>query len=88
MTKENKQPEGEKQPALAEVLIQTAVGIGKEQGMKLVELIGHMEIAKMECFARNVRAAQMAQSQQAEPAEGDDTEKKMDASPVEVEDKA
>ena len=30
----------QKPPALAEVLIQTAVGIGKEQNMKLVERAG------------------------------------------------
>jgi len=78
----------QKPPALAEVLIQTAVGIGKEQGMKLVELIGHMEIAKMECFARNVRAAQAAMNQPDEPSEDADMQEPAAFSPDEVEDTA
>ena len=77
----------QKPPALAEVLIQTAVGIGKEQNMKLVELIGHMEIAKMECFARNVRAAQAAaMNQPDEPSEDADTQEPVAFSPDEAED--
>lgn len=80
-------PSEEKPAALAEILIQTAVGIGKEQNMKLVEVIGHIEIAKMECFARNVRAAQQHQNQPSEPSEGDDTQEPVAFSPDEVEDK-
>lgn len=87
MSNQSNQSE-EKPAALAEILIQTAVGIGKEQNMKLVEVIGHIEIAKMECFARNIRAAQQHQQHQpSEPSEGDDTQEPVAFSPDEVEDK-
>lgn len=82
----SKEEETVKPAALAEVLIQTAVGIGKEQNMKLVEVIGHIEIAKMECFARNVRAAHEA-AQSSEPVEDGDTQEPVASSPDEVEDK-
>tara|TARA_R100000005_G_C4835252_1_gene109548 strand:+ start:126 stop:395 length:270 start_codon:yes stop_codon:yes gene_type:complete len=85
MSEEN--TEEQKKPALAEVLIQTAVGIGKEQNMKLVEVIGHLEIAKMECFARNIRAAQIAaENQSDEPSEDADTQDPVAFSPDATED--
>lgn len=83
MTEENKET-----PLIAEVLIATASKMAQEQGVKLVELMGHMEIAKLEVFNRNVQAARQAESQSAEPAEDDDTVVKMDASPPVDEDKA
>jgi hypothetical protein len=76
-----KQPEP--QPLIAEVLIATASKMAQEQGVKLVELMGHMEIAKLEVFNRNVKAAQqVAENQPFEPAEGDDKVTKMDAAPT------
>ena len=56
--------------------------------MKLVELIGHMEVAKMEVLNRNIKAAELVASRTSEPAEGDDKVKKMDAAPDASEDKA
>lgn len=61
---------------IAEVLIATATKLATEQKIKLVELIGHMEIAKIEVFNRNILerkllSAQQAQSQPDEPAEDD-----------------
>ena len=85
MTEENKT---EKPVVIAEALIQTAIGLGQQQDMKLVELIGHMEIAKMEVFSRNIKAAEQLASQPDAPAEGDDKVVKMDAAPAVTEDKA
>ena len=82
MTDNNENP-----PLIAEVLIATASKMAQDQGVKLVELMGHMEIAKLEVFNRNVQAARLA-NQPDVPAEGDDTVVKMDASPAVAEDKA
>lgn len=79
MTTENKEA------PIAEVLIATGIKLAQSQKMKLAELIGHFQIATFEVFNRNVAAAQ---DQSSEQAEGGDTEKKMDASPVEDEGKA
>ena len=81
MTDNNENP-----PLIAEVLIATASKMAQDQGVKLVELMGHMEIAKLEVFNRNVQAARLSQSDA--PAEGDDTVVKMDASPAVDEGKA
>lgn len=80
MTKETKET---KPMVIAEALIQTAVQLGQEQNMKLVELLGHMEIAKLEVFSRNIAAAQAAA-----PAEGDDKPEQEASSPDASEDKA
>ena len=86
MTEENKT---EKPVVIAEALIETAIGLGQQQDMKLVELIGHMEIAKMEVFNRNIKAAEQIAAQQSDaPVEGDDKVVKMDAAPAVDEDKA
>lgn len=79
----------EKEPLIAEVLIATASKLAQEQGVKLVELMGHMEIAKLEVFNRNVRAAQQAaENPPAEPAEGDDKQSEEASSQDGDEDKA
>ena len=84
MTKETKNT---KPVVIAEALIQTASELGQQQDMKLVELIGHMEVAKMEVLSRNIKAAeQLAQS--AVPAEGGDTPAQEASSPGASEDKA
>lgn len=84
-----KKPESEPQPLIAEVVIATASKMAQEQGVKLVELMGHMEIAKLEVFNRNVKAAQkVAENQPFEPVVGDDKVKKVDADPTLNEDKA
>lgn len=72
----NDKEEKQKAP-LAEILIATAVKIGQENNMTLVELIGHFDIAKLEVYNRNVMAAQRAleENRRVELAEGDDTEK-------------
>ena len=82
MTDEKKET---KPVGIAEALIQTAVQLGQEQGMKLVELLGHMEIAKLEVFSRNIQAAAQAA---AAPAEGDDKPAQEASSPDASEDKA
>lgn len=79
MTTENKEA------PIAEVLIATGIKLAQSQKMKLAELIGHFQIATFEVFNRNVAAAQ---DQSSEQTEGGDTEKKVDASPVEDEGKA
>lgn len=79
----------EKEPLIAEVLIATASRLAQDQGVKLVELMGHMEIAKLEVFNRNVRAAQqVAENQPSAPAEGGDTGSEVASFPAEGEDKA
>lgn len=86
MTEENK---NEKPVVIAEALIQTASELGQQQDMKLVELIGHMEVAKMEVLNRNIKAAeQLAVAQSSVPAEGGDTPAQEDALKVEDGDKA
>lgn len=84
MTTEKKQ----KQPVIAEALIQTAINLGQEQDMKLVELIGHMEIAKLEVFNRNVRAAAELASRSSAPDASADKPEQVASSPAEGEDKA
>jgi hypothetical protein len=74
MTEEKKT---EQPVVIAEALINTAVQLGQEQGMRLVELLGHMEIAKLEVFSRNIQAAA---AQAAAPAEGDGKPEQEDAS--------
>lgn len=69
----------EEQPVvIAEALINTAVTLGQEQQMRLVELLGHMEIAKLEVFSRNIMKAAAAQA--SSPAEGGDKPEQEDAS--------
>jgi len=82
MTKENKQIEA----PLCEQLIALAVSNGIKNEMKLPELVGHMSIAYMELFTRQMAGARAVRS--SEQPEGGDTPKKMDASPDVVEDKA
>jgi len=82
MTEENKET---KPVVIAEALINTAVTLGQEQEMRLVELLGHMEIAKLEVFSRNIQAAA---AQAAVPAEGDDKPEQEASSQDASEDKA
>ena len=84
MTKETK---NQKPVVIAEALIQTASELGQQQDMKLVELIGHMEVAKMEVLSRNIKAAEQL-AQAAVPAEGGDTPAQEASSPDASEDKA
>lgn len=77
----------EKPLVIAEELIKLATALGQQQNMTLVELIGHMEIAKTEVLARNIRAAEQA-SLAASPAEDGDKESEEASSPELVEDKA
>lgn len=72
---------------IAEVLISTGIQLAQERNMSLGELVGHYEIAKIEVYTRITAGAAKA-AQPSEPAEDDDKVKKMDASPVEVGDKA
>ena len=78
-------------PVIAEVLIATGIELAKKQDVKLVELVGHFQIATMEVFNRNVAAAAQAQAQAqnqaAEPSEGGDTEEPVAFSPDASEDK-
>ena len=85
MTKET---ENQKPVVIAEALIQTASELGQQQDMKLVELIGHMEVAKMEVLTRNIKAAEQLAAQTAVPAEGGDTPAQEASSPDASEDKA
>ena len=80
MTEENKTEEN---PPIAEVLIATGMNLAREQELKLGELIGHFEIAKIEVYNRITRSAvaaqQSAESSEApaeisEQSEGDDKE--------------
>lgn len=91
MTETNK--EEEKKVVIAEALIQTATQLATSQDMKLVELIGHMEIAKQEVFNRNVKAleahaAAQAASQSNEQVADADTPGQVVAFQDEGEDKA
>lgn len=81
MTEEKKET---KPVVIAEALINTAVTLGQKQEMRLVELLGHMEIAKLEVFSRNIQAA----AQAAVPAEGDDKPEQEASSQDASEDKA
>ena len=88
MSKEKKELSKDemKNVPIAEVLISTGIQLAQEREMSLGELVGHYEIAKIEVYNRITAGAKA--SQPSEPAEGGDKVKKMDASPVEVEDKA
>jgi len=64
-----------KKVAIAEAVIDLAVKLGADQDLRLGEVIGHLEIAKMELYSRNVAMAKRAQAQVAsEPSEGGDTQ--------------
>ena len=63
-----------KKVAIAEAVIDLAVKLGAEQDLRLGEVIGHLEIAKMELYGRNLRMAQNAQNPVSEPSEGGDTQ--------------
>jgi len=76
-----------KKVAIAEAVIDLAVKLGAEQDLRLGEVIGHLEIAKMELYGRNLRMAQNAQNPVSEPSEGGDTEKQEASSPESDEDK-
>jgi len=76
-----------KRVAIAEAVIDLAVKLGAEQDLRLGEVIGHLEIAKMELYSRNLAMAKRSQAQAAsEPSEGGDTVEQVDASQSEAED--
>lgn len=77
---------GEKKVAIAEAVIDLAVKLGADQDLRLGEVIGHLEIAKMELYGRNLRMAQNAQNPVSEPSEDDGTEKQEASSPESDED--
>ena len=64
MTKKTEKTETEnKAPTpIAEVLIATGMQLGSEQGLKLGELVGHFEIAKIEVYKRITDSALAAAS--------------------------
>lgn len=76
-----------KKVAIAEAVIDLAVKLGAEQDLRLGEVIGHLEIAKMELYGRNLRMAQNAQNPASEPSEDDGKVEKMDAYQAEDEGK-
>lgn len=76
-----------KKVAIAEAVIDLAVKLGADQDLRLGEVIGHLEIAKMELYGRNLRMAQNAQNPVSEPSEDDGKVEKMDAYQPEDEDK-
>lgn len=93
MTKKTEKTETEnKAPTpIAEVLIATGMQLGSEQGLKLGELVGHFEIAKIEVYKRITDSALAAEGsvipdEISEPSEGGDKEDAVVAFEAEVED--
>ena len=95
MTKKTEKTETEDKAPLpiAEVLIATGMRLGSEQGLKLGELVGHFEIAKIEVYKRITDSALAAEGsvtpdEISEPSEGGDKEEPVVAFEAEVEDTA
>ena len=89
--KQTKEEEAEafKNAPVAEILISTALKLGEERNLTLGEVIGHVEVAKIEIYGRVTAGARQAQEQAASAqAEGGDTEKPVAFSPDAGEDKA
>lgn len=88
-TKEEEEAEAFKNAPVAEILISTALKLGEERNLTLGEVIGHVEVAKIEIYGRVTAGARQAQEQAAsEQAEGGDTETQEASSPDAGEDKA
>ena len=88
-TKEEEEAEAFKNAPVAEILISTALKLGEERNLTLGEVIGHVEVAKIEIYGRVTNGARQAAEQAAsEKAEGGDTEKPVAFSPGADEDKA
>ena len=66
---EKKTEEPESKGALAEVLLQCCLTHALERNMQFGEVVGHIELCKLELFKRQTDAA----VQNAEPQEGADT---------------
>jgi len=63
-----------KKVAIAEAVIDLAVKLGADQDLRLGEVIGHLEIAKMELYSRNVAMAKRQAQAASEPSEDGDTQ--------------
>ena len=74
-TKEEQEAEAFKNAPVAEILISTALKLGEERNLTLGEVIGHVEVAKIEIYGR-VTAGARQQQAASEQAEGGDKEKK------------
>ena len=85
----SEEEEAYKNAPVAEIIIGTALKLGEERNLTLGELIGHVEVAKIEIYGRvTAQARQAAEQAAAEQAEGDDTEKPVAFDPDAGEDKA
>ena len=75
-TKEEEEAEAFKNAPVAEILISTALKLGEERNLTLGEVIGHVEVAKIEIYGRVTAGARQQEQAASEQAEGGDKEKK------------
>ena len=75
-TKEEEEAEAFKNAPVAEILISTALKLGEERNLTLGEVIGHVEVAKIEIYGRVTAGAPQQEQAASEQAEGGDKEKK------------